>query len=336
MKDENHSRIYRYAGMRLNKNVYNALGTLVIPAWTVLTSKDIDLLIQMKIDLQEDDVEDVSVLHMVEAAILEVKDVFRIARYADQIPYAAVREKIVPVVMHMSRHPDFNHILSHLERHDEYVYRHSVGVAMLSKLIGAASGYRDSELIDLITSGFLHDIGKSKIPAEILNKPGKLTREEFELVKHHTIYGYELIRQSSDIDEQHAYVALQHHEREDGSGYPFGLKGYEISRNSKMVAVADVFHAMISKRVYKNTVPFYQVLQEMSQNAYGALEPGITLSFMKRIMDLLIGNEVLLSNGLEGKIVMVSTHDPVNPLVEVNGFYFDLSREKSITLERIL
>jgi HD-GYP domain-containing protein (c-di-GMP phosphodiesterase class II) len=333
---ENGSRQYDYVGMRLNKNLYNQLGTLVVPSWTVLTSKDIEMLLQQKIVLRDEDMENVSILHLVDSAIMEVKDIFHNARCADQIPFQAIREKIIPIVLFMSIHPDFNQILTHLKRQEEYIYRHSIAVALLSKIIGVTRGYQGSQLIDLITSGFLHDIGKSKIPSEILNKPGKLTREEFELVKNHTIYGYELIRQSSDFAEQHAYVALQHHEREDGSGYPFGLKGTEISQSSKMVAVADVFHAMISKRVYKSSIPFYQVLQEMSKYAYGSLEPGITLSFTKRIMDLLIGNPVLLSNGHEGKIIMVSVHDPVNPLVEVNGKYIDLSKEKSITLEQIL
>jgi HD-GYP domain-containing protein (c-di-GMP phosphodiesterase class II) len=333
---EQHSQYHQYEGMRLNKNLYNALGTLVIPSLTILTGKDIDMLLQQNIVLQAEDVEDVTILHLVDSAILEVKDIFNMARYADKIPFDVISEKILPVVLLMSNHPDFAHILAHLKRHEEYIYTHSIGVALLSKIIGMNGGYKGNQLINLIISGFLHDIGKSKIPSHILNKPGKLTREEFEIIKKHTIHGYELIRNSSGFAQEHAYVALQHHEREDGSGYPFGLKGNQIDHHSKMVAVADVFHAMISKRVYKNSIPFYQVLQEMSQFAYGALEPVITLTFMKRFMDLLIGNSVLLSNGQEGKIIMVSAHDPVNPIVEVNGMFIDLSKEKTITLDKIL
>jgi HD-GYP domain-containing protein (c-di-GMP phosphodiesterase class II) len=334
--DKHDSLHHQYVGMRLNKNLYSPIGTLIVPSGSILTSKEVELLLQQKILLRDEDVDDVSISHLVDTAILEVKDIFHIARSADQIPFGAIREKIIPIVKLMSNHPDFTHILTHLMRHEEYVYQHSVGVALLSKIIGVTCGYKDNQLIDLITSGFLHDIGKSKIPSDILNKPGRLTKEEYECIQKHTTYGYDLIRQSPGFAEQHAIVALQHHEREDGSGYPLGLKGTEISPNSKIVAVADVFHAMISKRVYKDSVPFYQVLREMSQFAYGALEPGITLRFMKRIMDLLIGNSVLLSNGQEGKIIMVSAHDPVNPLIEVNGTYIDLSLEKSITLEQLL
>ncbi|MFC5407518.1 HD-GYP domain-containing protein [Cohnella soli] len=331
-----HSTRYRYVGKRLVRNMYSPLGTLLVPIHTVLSPKEIDTLFRQGVLLHDEDVEDVAILHLVDAAISEIRDIFQSARHSDRISFEAIRERILPVVLLMSLHPDISRILAHLEKHDEYLYRHSIGVALLSKMIGSASGYQGDELTELITSAFLHDIGKSRIPLDILNKPGALTAEEFECVKKHTIYGYELIRQSPGLDENHALVALQHHEREDGSGYPYGLKGDATLRNSKIVAVADVFHAMISKRVYKSSVSFYQVLQEMSRNAFGALEPEITLNFMKRIMDLLIGNTVLLSNGSEAKIVMVSPHDPVNPLVEANGMYIDLSKEKQIVLERIL
>ncbi|WP_167747148.1 HD-GYP domain-containing protein [Cohnella luojiensis] len=334
--NEGQSRQDVYVGKRLNKNIYNETGTLVIPAWRVLTKKNIVMLASQRIILSEDDVEPVTILHLVDSAIKEVRDLFDHARNLDQIPFTVIRDRIVPMIMQMSNHPNLNQILSHLELYDEYVYRHSIGVALLSKLIGKARGFDEVQLLELTTAGFLHDIGKAKIPSAILNKPGKLTDEEYELVKDHTVYGYEIIKQSAGIPERHAYVALQHHEREDGSGYPFGLKGSEIDVYSKIVAVADVFHAMVSKRVYKNPVPFYKVLKEMSDNAYGTLDPAITLSFLKRIMDLLIGNKVVLSDGREGKIVMVSEQDPAHPFVEINGCYVDLSKEQDIHVESIV
>jgi putative nucleotidyltransferase with HDIG domain len=325
-----------FLGKRVNKNIYNELGTLVLPNLRVLTKKDIRLLSQQHVDLSDDDVEPISIHHLVDAAITEVRDLFDHARNLGEIPFVDVRDKIVPMIINMSNHPNLNQILRQLEVYDEYVYRHSIGVALLSKLIGKARGLNESQLQELTTAGFLHDIGKAKIPGAILNKPGRLSDEEYELVKEHTVYGYEIIKQSPGIPELYAYVALQHHEREDGSGYPFGLMGCDIDVYSKIVAVADVFHAMVSKRVYKNPVPFYQVLKEMSDNVYGALDPAITLSFLKRFMDMLIGNTVALSNGNEGKIIMVSAQNPVHPVVEINGHYVDLSKEQGIHMERII
>ncbi|MDF2723476.1 MAG: hypothetical protein K0Q59_3151 [Paenibacillus sp.] len=327
---------YQYVGFRVNKNMYNRSGVLILPGSSILARKDIDMLLQQNVVLNEDDVEHVSIQHLVNSAVKEIEIAFEKVRNTDQIPFEYLRERIVPIVTDMSKHPDLKHILTHLERHDEYTYRHSIGVALISRLIGKAKGLQAEELLELTSAAFLHDIGKTKIPDEIINKPGRLTPEEFTLMKNHTIYGFELIKGTSGIPHRQALVALQHHEREDGSGYPYGLKGADIDPHSKIIAVADVFHAMISKRVYKNPVPFYKVLQEMSENAYGTLEPSTTLCFLKRIMDMLIGNRVVLSNGCEGKIIMVSSNDPVHPLVEVNGNYIDLSKNQSIYLERIV
>ncbi|WP_186438365.1 HD-GYP domain-containing protein [Cohnella terricola] len=330
------SRQDQYVGMRVNKNIYNKRGILVVPAKRLLTSKDVGLLSQQGVFLTDHDVESVMIDHLVASAIEEVKALFKFAQQTERIPFERVRDKIVPIIIFMSNHPNLNQILLYLEVHDEYIYRHSIAVALLSRLIGKARGIDDAQLWELTASGFLHDIGKSQIPASILNKPGKLTAEEFRIVKEHTVYGYEIIKRSEGIPERHAYVALQHHEREDGSGYPFGLKSGEIDVFSKIVAVADVFHAMVSKRVYKEPMPLYQVLKELSDNVYGSLEPAITLSFIKRIMDVLIGNQVVLSDGREGKIVMVSSQDPILPVVEIDGHYIDLSKEQGLYLEKIV
>ncbi|QJD85487.1 HD-GYP domain-containing protein [Cohnella herbarum] len=325
-----------YVGMRVNKNIYNNQGTLIVPIMRVLTDKEIELLIRQGVTLSEQDVEPAPLVHLIESTIREVRELFAFANRADRIPYEDIQDKIIPIILFMSNHPNLNQILFYLEVHDEYVYRHSIAVALLSKLIGKARGFNDEQALELMTAGFLHDIGKSRIPGAILNKPGRLTEEEFAIVKEHTLHGFEILKNSTGLPERHAYVALQHHEREDGSGYPFGLKADQIDPYSKIVAVADVFHAMVSKRVYKDPLPLYRVLMELSDNVYGTLEPASTLSFLKRIMDMLIGNAVELSDGREGKIVMVSAQDPVRPIVEVAGEYIDLSKRQDLNLDKIV
>ncbi|WP_372636479.1 HD-GYP domain-containing protein [Cohnella sp.] len=325
-----------YVGMRVNRNIYNGSGTLVVPVSRVLTDRDVNLLARQGIALSEQDVEAVSVVHLVDSAVREVRELFEYAKQTDRIPFARVREQIVPLILELSNHPNLNQIFRYLEVHDEYVYRHSVAVGILSKLIGKTKGFDDGELMELTIAGFLHDIGKSRVPGAILNKPGRLTEEEFRIVKEHTVFGYEILKKSDGVPERYAYVALQHHEREDGSGYPLGLRGGSIDVFSKIVAVADVFHAMMSKRVYKSPLPLFQVLKELADNVYGSLEPGITIAFLKRIMDMLIGNRAVLTDGREGRIVMVNAGDPVRPVVEVDGQYIDLSAERSIELDRII
>jgi len=287
-------------------------------------------------DGHDDNYEQASVRQFVNSAIKEIKIAFEKVKVTDQLPFENIREKMIPIINDMSRHPDLDHILTQLKRQDENTYRHSIGVALISNIIGKVKGLCPQEIQELTSAAFLHDIGKVKIPDEIIHKPGKLTNEEFALIQNHTIYGYEMISQTPGLSHRQALVALQHHEREDGSGYPFGLRGNDIDPYSKIIAIADVFHAMISKRSYKKTVPFYKVLQDMSMNAYGTLEPSTTLCFLRRIMEMLIGHDVVLSNGCEGKIVMVNPNNPVYPLVEVNGKYIDLSKDLSVSLDRLV
>ncbi len=275
------------------------------------------------------------VLH-VNAAIEEIEGVLEKANDFRRIPYADVRENIVSMIVDLSGNPSLKDALAHLERHDEYTYRHSIGVALLAGLIGKDMILDPDGLTELTAAAFLHDIGKARIRGDIINKPGKLTAEEFAQMKSHTNIGFGIMRGAPRISKRQALVTLQHHEREDGSGYPYGLKGNQIDLFSKIVAVADVFHAMISRRSYKEPAPFYSVLRGMSQHAYGSLEPTATLRFSKRIMDMMIGNRVVLSDGTEGRIVAVSPDDPVNPLVEVNGACVDLSKERAVYLERIV
>ncbi|MEK3792058.1 HD domain-containing phosphohydrolase [Paenibacillus sp. FSL R7-0204] len=134
----------------------------------------------------------------------------------------------------LSKNTELNHIIDRLRQEDDYTYKHSIVVALISGIIGTAIGLLDLELSDLTGAAFLHDIGKTRISKEVLNKPGKLTSDEFNQMKNHTIYGFEIIR-SLGIPHRHALVALQHHEREDGSGYPLGIKGSDIAPYSKIV-----------------------------------------------------------------------------------------------------
>jgi HD-GYP domain-containing protein (c-di-GMP phosphodiesterase class II) len=181
-------------------------------------------------------------------------------------------------------------------------------------------------------SAFLHDVGKLQIPDSILSKKLPLTKEEFLEMKKHTEYGYKMICQTDGISQKQAFVALQHHEREDGSGYPTGLKGYEIGILSKIVAVADVFHAMISKRSYREALPLFQVLRELYAGAYGLYDPRVIHCMISKMMNALIGNRVLLSNGEVARVIMINIHDLMHPLVKKEQQFIDLSKEKGLEI----
>jgi len=182
----------------------------------------------------------------------------------------------------------------------------------------------------------LHDVGKMLIPEAILNKAGKLTAEEFAMMQKHTVYGYEILKATVGVTHRQALVALQHHERINGSGYPSGIKKDDIDLFSRIVSVADVFHAMTSNRVYQNHFPFYRVLSEMERDMYSGLDPAITMLFIEKTMNALIGDSVLLTDGREGTIITVPKNDPTRPLIQVGDNFVDLSKDLSLQIKQIV
>lgn len=143
-----------------------------------------------------------------------------------------------------------NH-LSELRAYNEYTFRHSLNVAIISGLIGKWLGYTGRMLKDLILTGLLHDIGKTLVPLAIINTPGKITAKQMDVVKQHSCHGYELVKKLKHISGEVKFGILQHHERLDGSGYPFGLDKNKITPFARIIAIADMYDAMTHARVYR-------------------------------------------------------------------------------------
>ena len=219
---------------------------------------------------------------------------------------------------------------------DDTVYAHSINVALISRAIGKWLKLPKSELNELTIAGMLHDIGKAEIPSEILNKTGKLTDEEFELIKSHALKGSKLLKKAgfnSDIQ----FAALQHHERSDGSGYPRGLEADEISDFASIIAIADVYDAMTSARSYRTPKCAFQVIAAFEEDGLQKYNTKYILTFLERIANAYQNSKVILSDGRSGKIVYINKSRLSRPIVQVDGDEMvDLSRETDITITSIL
>ncbi|PAB60047.1 HD-GYP domain-containing protein [Anaeromicrobium sediminis] len=172
--------------------------------------------------------------------------------------------------------------ISALELHDEYTKGHSEAVASYSLKIGELLNLDDSQLNDLYWAATVHDIGKIIIPSSTLNKPDRLTKEEYELVKKHTQIGYDILSKADTLREVSKYVLL-HHERWDGTGYPMGLKGDEIPLISQIICVADSWHAMTSDRTYKRKITKEEGIEELKNNRGTQFSPKIVDVFLEII-----------------------------------------------------
>lgn len=171
-----------------------------------------------------------------------------------------------------------------IEAKDEYTKGHSHRVAEYSVLIARELGWNEKELSNLKNAAHLHDIGKIAIPDTILNKPSKLSEEEFSIIKEHTTIGANILKNISLIDHVQEIVR-NHHERYDGNGYPDSLKGKEIPLHARIVAVADSYDAMSSQRIYRNQLPPEKIIQELENNKGTQFDPEITDIFLKLLRE---------------------------------------------------
>jgi putative nucleotidyltransferase with HDIG domain len=166
-----------------------------------------------------------------------------------------------------------------LEFHDKYTKGHSEAVASYSTEIGKALGLKGHELDDLYWAATMHDIGKIIVPIKILNKEEKLTDTEYKIIKGHSKIGYEIVSKNDSLKKVSKYI-LHHHERWDGMGYPEGLKADQIPLLSQIISVADSWHAMTSKRSYKNQLTCEEAIEELIKNKGTQFAPKIVNTFI--------------------------------------------------------
>lgn len=187
----------------------------------------------------------------------------------------------------------------------------------------------------LTLCGLLHDIGKSKIPNEIIGKPGKLTDSEYEEIKKHPVIGYNLVK-NLDIDQRIKNAVLLHHERFDGKGYPLGLTGNEIDDFTSIVSIADVYDAMTANRCYRDGLCPFEVIAIFEKEGLTQFNPKYILTFLDHIANTYINNEVLLSDGSSGKIVLINKK-LTRPTIQLdNGNFVNLESRLDLYVQAII
>lgn len=327
-------------GKQLTRDVYNSKGDLLVANNTMITYDHILMLQGNEVKLTQQDIKETdnsfeAQTKMIDQTVQDIKEVFKKVSREKTIPIAEVRKHIVPAIYTASNRTNILQLFIKLQAKDNYTYHHNLAVGAITNVIGKWMGLEEQELLQLTTAALLHDIGKMFVPESILNKRGKLTKEEFHIMQQHTVYGYDILKKTVGITHRQALVALQHHERMDGSGYPMKIKKEEIDWFSRIVAVADTFHAMSSNRVYQTKLPFYKVITEMKRDMFGVLDPEITFLFIKRTMQTLVGHTVLLTNGDKAKVIMVSPSHPTHPLIKVGNEYIDLNKTNQLHIDQV-
>lgn len=227
-------------------------------------------------------------------------------------------------------------MLHHMRNYDDSTFVHCINVALICNVFGKWLNYDDKELEVLTLCGLLHDIGKLSIPDSIVKKAGKLTKEEYETMKHHPYSGYKLLKSHPELDPRIAQAALMHHERCDGTGYPLGCTRNTIPDVALIVAIADVYDAMTSKRVYRDALSPFKVIRMLEEEGMQKYDTYYFLTFLEQIVNTYVNTDVLLSNGQKAHVIYMNKNYLSKPVVQVGTEIIDLSKEKDLDIEAII
>ena len=207
-------------------------------------------------------------------------------------------------------------LLQKIKNMNDYTFIHCNSVALTTHALGNWLNVSREALKELTLAAMLFDIGKYQIPNEIISKPSKLTKDEMELVQHHVEYTLEMVRPYR-LGTNIITAIKYHHERCDGSGYPSGLKSHEIPKMAKILAVADIFVALTSKRPYREKYTPFKAITIMEEEYMNKLDIEILTEFSKRVVSNYIGNAVCLSDGRIGEIIFINNYTPSKPLIKI-------------------
>lgn len=260
-----------------------------------------------------------------------VKDMFQDARMGRAIDRQVMRAVAEDIADSVTRNAGALISLARVKTADEYTYMHSVAVCALMVALARQLGLPDEEVRAAGFAGLLHDVGKADIPLEILNKPGRLTEEEFAIVREHPRKGWQRLRAAGIEDEAALEVCLHHHERVDGGGYPDGLKGEALTLLARMGAVCDVYDAITSNRPYKAGWDPAESLKRMA-SWKGHFDERIFQAFVRSLGIYPVGSLVRLSNQ---RLAVVVEQNPGNLLKPVVKTVLSLRSGERLVPERI-
>lgn len=320
-------------GERLGMNIYNERGNILLSEGLTLTQKMINRLVSLNIPfvyIQDSRTDDIipkppismelrrEAIHTIESTFLEIKkggkvdSAFTIAQAAETFTHL-VRN----IMEELNNSNELLTLLADVYTYDDYIFTHSFNVTLYALALGVELNLQKKQLQILGLGAILHDVGKMLVPVEILRKPDKLTEEEFEEIQKHAEYGFHLIKNVYTVSLIVANCAYQHHERLDGSGYPRGVRGDEIHYYGKIIAVADVFDAVTSNRVYRKGMLPHEGLEILYAGAGTKFDNPIIEAFRRAVAIYPNGLVVELNDGRKGIVSAQNAGIGDRPIVRI-------------------
>ncbi len=226
-------------------------------------------------------------------------------------------------------------MLHNMREYDDSTFAHCMNVGLICNLLAHWMKMDEAEAELATACGLLHDIGKLLIPREIITKPGKLSAEEFMVIQKHPTIGYQMLREQN-VDEHICNAALMHHERIDGTGYPYHLTGEKLDKYARMVAITDVYDAMTAARVYRGPLCPFRVIEIFESEGYQKYDVEFLLVFMENVVNTYIQNRCRLSDDREGEIIFINKNKLSRPIVQCGSQYVNLMDYPELTITTLL
>ncbi|MDD4803416.1 MAG: HD-GYP domain-containing protein [Syntrophomonas sp.] len=325
-------------GVKLGKNIFSYDDKLLLPKDTIITQEHLDhfknrniseVFVVEPTEREQSDkrFEDVYIDCLENAKLFMVK-----AGMDQNLANQEINDIVEMLMVQVFDQNDLFRQMRIMKEKDEYIFTHSINVALLCILIGRWMKCDTNTVKELGTAGILHDIGYMQLPDFLLIKPGPLSAEEFEQIKKHPLLGYNIVNEYKWVSKSVASAILMHHERADGSGYPLGAKGLKIDFYASVVAVADLYDAITSRRTYSEKASPYTAAEILWQESFGKLDPRVAKVFYDKITNFYVGNEVILSNNERGVVVYIDPSQPTRPIVMAGEKFYNLALERSLSI----
>lgn len=231
--------------------------------------------------------------------------------------------------------PNVFEMLHCMREYDDATYIHCMNVALICNMLAKWLKFDEKTTRDVTISGLLHDVGKTRIPDSIIKKPDKLTSQEYDIVKRHPKEGYDILK-NSVLPDHILNAVLMHHERCDGTGYPDGLTDSQIDSYAKIVAIADVYDALTSARVYRGPLCPFKAISLFEKEGLQKYDVQYILTFLENVVNTYYTNTVRLNNGVTGKIIFINKSNLAAPTIQTKDGFLDLSKHPELYIEDII
>lgn len=334
-------------GMELARDVVSSEGMILIGEGTLLSRHTIDKLKHWQIPTVTVTNEAISnpiinpkvrqFVNSYNKSVSVVQQAFETMRADEEVPLETFAATATEISSHVQSAGNVIDRLYDLPVCDDATYQHSVNVSVIATLVATWLGYPLPVVNAVALAGLLHDVGKSQLPVEFLNRPDKLSQEDYEHYKRHAAYGFELVKNLPDLGESIKAAVIQHHERTDGSGYPLRLTGDKIHPYARIVAIADLYdEALTINREPTVVYSPYSGLEKLNDEKY-RLDPQMCLAFTSRMLNYLSGNTVALSDGRQGRVVYLNQFAPSRSMVQLtDGTVIDLDTEPHLRIHYVI